>query len=292
MNNTIILVSVGCFQEYIIDNIKQLLLLDLNVHVITNEKFFNKLDMFGNNIKKINSDVLVLNKYFDNNSKLDKSWRDGFWHNTSKRFFLIYEYIKINNITNVFHIENDVLLYSKLNYKFDNKLYLVMDSKDRCIPSIIYIPSHVFLKSLIKNYKFNLNDMKNLAYFYNNNKNIIKTFPIINDTTNMGIYSENYNEFKSIFDGCAIGQYLGGIDPRNKSGDTSGFINECTGGEKNNPKITFDKYIFKWLKKDKYYFPYIIIDNNYILINNLHIHCKNLKQFMMDNPCENNYITK
>ena len=289
---TIILVSVGTFQDYIIDNITQLLLLDFNVHVITNEKFFNKLHIFSNNITKVNADELVLNKHFDNYSRLDKSWRGGFWHNTSKRFFLIYEYIKRNNITNVFHIENDVLLYSKLNYKFDNKLYLVMHSKDKCIPSIIYIPSHDFLEMLIKNYKYHLNDMVNLAYFYNNNKNIIKTFPIIHNTTDMGIYNENYNQFKSIFDGCAIGQYLGGIDPRNKSGDTSGFINECTVGEKDTPKITFDKYKFKWLKKDTYYFPYIEINNNFIPINNLHIHCKNLKQFMINNPCENKYITK
>lgn len=289
--STIILVSVGTFQDYLINNIKQLLLLDFDVHVITNKKFFNKLHMFSN-ITKVNADELTLNKHFDDYSSLDKSWRGGFWHNTSKRFFLIYEYIKRNNITNVFHIENDVLLYSKLNYKFDNKLYLVMDSKDKCIPSIIYIPSYVFLQNLIFNYKYHLNDMVNLAYFYNNNKNIIKTFPIIDNTTDMGIYNENYTEFTSIFDGCAIGQYLGGIDPRNKSGDTSGFINECTGGEKDNPKITFDKYKFKWLKKDTYYFPHIEINNNFIPINNLHIHCKNLKPFMINNPCENKYITK
>ena len=290
MTHIVILVSVGVFQEYIIDNIKQLLTLDYNVHVITDKIYFNKLNVFDS-ITKIDANSLVLNRYFDNRSKLDKNWRDGFWHNTSKRFFLIYEYIKTNNITNVFHIENDVLVYTKLNYEFQNKLYLVMDSKNRCIPSILYIPSHTFLKPLINSYNYNLNDMTNLALFYESNKDITKTFPIIDNTTNMGIYNENYKEFESIFDGCAIGQYIGGIDPRNKPGDTSGFINECTGGEKGNPKIRFNNYKFKWIQQGKYYFPYIEINNKMIPINNIHIHCKNLKAFVIDNPIVNRYIT-
>ena len=272
MGKIIILVSVGVFQDYIIDNIEQLLLLDYNVHVITNSVFFSKLDVFKNNIVKVNADQLHWNKNFDNNSKLDKHFRGGFWHNTSKRFFLIYEYIKRNNIKNALHIENDVLIYTKLNYDFENKLYLVMDCKNRCIPSILYIPSYVFLENLIVHYNYRLNDMINLAIFYQNNKNIIKTFPIVDNSINNSILNENYNKFDSIFDGAAIGQYLGGVDPRNDPGNTIGFVNEtCV--------IKYDKYNFKWLTNEKGKFPYIEINKKLIPINNLHIHCKNLKKF-------------
>ena len=269
MSIEIVLVSVGIFQEYIIDNIIQLLKLNMNVHVITNKKFFLKLKEF-NTIKKIDADTL--NIEFDSKSKLDKSFRNGFWNNCSKRLFLLYEYIKKNNIKNVVHLENDVLLYSKMKFIFENKIYLTMDSRSRCIPGIIYIPSYELMNNLIKNYKYNITDMGNMGIFYNNNKNIVKTFPIIDNSIDKCIYNENFKEFNSIFDGAAMGQYLGGIDPRNRRGDTTGFINEtCV--------IKYNKYKFKWIKKGEYSFPHIEINNKLIPVNNLHIHCKNLKKF-------------
>ena len=266
----IILVSVGCFQSYILDNIKQLLKFNFNIYVITNKRFFKLLKF--NNIKKINSEDLNIN--FDKKSKLNKKFRNGFWNYCSKRLFLVYEYIKINNIQNVIHIENDVLLYSNLDYNFENKVYLTMDSNNRCIPSIIYIPNYSLLNNLIKNYDYNKNDMVNMANYYKNNKNIVETLPIINNSIKKSKYNNNFDVFNSIFDGAAIGQYLGGVDPRNKKGNTIGFINEtCV--------IKYNKYKFKWIEKDGINMPYIIIDNKPILINNLHIHCKNLKKFML-----------
>ena len=82
--------------------------------------------------------------------------------------------------------------------------------------------------------------------------------------------------FNSIFDGAAIGQYLGGVDPRNIRKDTVGFVNTtCV--------IKYNKYEFKWIKKGEYSFPHIEINNKLIPINNIHFHCKNLKKFRMDN---------
>jgi hypothetical protein len=51
--------------------------------------------------------------------QLNKSFRNGFWVNTSKRFFAIYEVMKKYNINHVLHIENDVLLYNVMNYNFE-----------------------------------------------------------------------------------------------------------------------------------------------------------------------------
>lgn len=267
-NLKVILVSTGIFQEYIIDNIQQLLKLDFNVHVITDKKFFNKLTQFDA-IKKIDTDILCCD--FDNKSKLDKVFRNGFWNNSSKRLFLLYQYMKEYNITNVIHLENDVLLYDKMNYPFENKIYLTMDSPDRCIPGIVYIPEAKFLDNLINNYDYTKNDMVNMANFYKNNRNIVTTFPIDSKTNG---YNTNFNMFESIFDGAAMGQYLGGVDPKNNPGNTIGFVNEtCV--------IKYDKYKFKWMKKDRYVFPYLEVDNKLIHINNLHIHSKNLKKFIL-----------
>ena len=278
----IILVSVGTFQNYILDNIQQLTQLGFsNIHVITEKINFKNFIQYDKVIL-VDADKLDTS-YFDKNSKLNKSFRNGFWNFASKRFFLMYEYIKNNNIIDIIHLENDVLLYTNMNYNFDEKIYITMDSKNRCIPGIIYIPNYLLLSKLIEQYNFSQNDMINLAGFYYNNKDIVKTFPIIDDSIDKCIYNENYKQFSSIFDGAAIGQYLGGVDPRNNVGNTIGFVNEtCI--------IKYDKYNFKWLIKKNGKFPYIEINKKLIPINNLHIHCKDLKKFINNNIKMDNQI--
>ena len=93
-----------------------------------------------------------------------------------------------------------------------------------------------------------------------------------------------FNKFNCIFDAAAIGQYLGGIDPRNQIGDTRGFINETC-------FIKYNNYTFFWIiNENGLYQPHIFINNNYIKIINLHIHSKNLNKFFGNNPKETKLI--
>ena len=41
-------------------------------------------------------------------------FRNGFWISTTLRFFYIHSLIKKLNLNNVFHIENDVMIYSSI----------------------------------------------------------------------------------------------------------------------------------------------------------------------------------
>ena len=201
--------------------------------------------------------------------------------------FILNAYMKQHRIKNVIHLENDVLLYSGMNYEFDEKMYITMDSNTRCIPGIMYIPNYELFNKLIENYNYSKNDMENLGIFFNNNRNMVNAFPIIDNSNRVGktMYNEHFEKFNGIFDGAAIGQYLGGVDPRNIPGDTCGFVNEtCV--------IKYDKYKFKWLKKGSHYFPHIEINNAMIPIHNLHIHSKTLEKFSMNNPIENKFIKK
>jgi hypothetical protein len=193
--------------------------------------------------------------------------------------------MKQQGLKHVIHLENDVLLYSDMNYDFEEKIYIVMDTENRCIPGIIYIPNHELFDLVTKEYNYSRNDMENLAMFYHRHKDIVNTFPIIDNSVEPSIYNQMFDKFNCIFDGAALGQYLGGVDPRNIPGDTIGFVNEtCI--------FQFDKYQFKWIKKNEYYIPHIQINNRMIQINNLHIHSKYLHKFTMDNPTENKVITK
>jgi len=230
-------------------------------------------------------DSSTLQTDFDDKSMLDKHFRNGFWNSASKRLFLLNEYLKQQQLKHVIHIENDVLLYSDMNYELDEKIYIVMDETNRCIPGIVYIPNHTLFDKLINHYDYSKNDMENLAIFYHRNRDIVATFPIIDNSVHPCIYNEEFERFHSIFDGAAIGQYLGGVDPRNIPGDTTGFVNEtCI--------VKYNDYQFQWIKKGEHYVPHILIQNNWIMVNNLHLHSKRLDEFSMDNPIENRVITK
>jgi hypothetical protein len=129
--------------------------------------------------------------------------------------------------------------------------------------------------------------MKNLSKF---DESIIERLPIyteLKENNENNMVTKNFNKYNIIFDAAAIGQYLSGVDKRNISGDTRGFINEtCV--------IKYNSNNFFWLRDELtlLYSPYININNKNIPIFNLHIHTKNLKDFMSLYPNENKYIKK
>ena len=299
-SKVVILVNLGVFQNYINDNIENLLNYDNKVILIIDKNLIK----YVKNKEKIK---IIISKeldtsYFDRNSKHDRNFRQGFWKNASKRLFCVYEAMKKFNIKNCFHLENDVLIFGNVNELnvTNQKVHLVMDHEKRCIPSIVFIPEYNCLDDLIKNYNFKLDDMKNMAQFYNRNKFNIVTFPIINNNKNYpetSIYNEHFDTFKIIFDGAAIGQYLGGIDPRNEISKNMVFnkeaINEYlnTSGIKNNSSkslgfinettiIDYSKFKFLWKSVNNKKKLFIIIDEEEIPVFNIHVHCKNLKQFI------------
>lgn len=184
------------------------------------------------------------------------------------------------NLTNCIHIENDVLLYYNINtlknYFNDNYLYIPFDTYKRNIASIMYIPNCSIFKNVLDKYDFTKNDMENFAYI-KFNTGLIQNMPIFPNifvtSKEESFVSENFNTFNVIFDAAAIGQFLGGVDPRNITGDTTGFVNEtCV--------IKYNKYNFVWEIEDNIKKPYLVINNIKFKIFNLHIHSKNLLKFM------------
>ena len=277
----IILTCLNNFQEYILINIEQLIKLGHNnIFVITNLELFPHFNNYKQQLRLIDVNELNESYNFVNNTSLDKSFRNGFWYLTSLRFFYIYELMKKYDIDNVIHLENDVLIYyncdeltSYINKQF---LYIPFDSYQRNIASIMYIPNKEIYKKILDNYNFNKNDMDNFCLI-KQKTGLIKNFPIFiksnNLTREQNYVSENSDNFPFIFDAAAIGQYLGGVDPRNTSGDTIGFINETCVIKYNNYRILFDE--INGTKK-----PFIQIKDDKVPIFNLHIHSKNLIKFV------------
>ena len=271
----IVLVSLDIFQPYILINIGHLLKTqNKKIFVLANNKFLNMFDKYKNDITLIDSDLLNDDYNFSNNSSLDKIFRDGYWFNTSNRFFVIYSFMCKYLISDVIHIENDVLLYyncDTLEPNLDkNKIYIPFDCFKRNMCSIMYIPSSQILKQVLDYYDFNVNHMYNFATILEKT-NLIDNLPI--GTTDLysrelQFVTKNYDKFNVIFDAAAIGQYLGGVDPLNDTLGTIGFINEtCI--------IKYNNFNIHWKYEEGIHKPFI----NDIPIFNLHIHSKQLEHF-------------
>jgi len=279
MKCKLILVHSGnFFPEYLNDCIELALRQDLDIDLLLSD-VLHKYVKHKVNIQKLEDYCDDLYLKFSNKS-FDSNFRDGFWNRTSSRFFILSNYAKSKNLKSFFHIENDVALFSNLvecknileNSHKDSAL--VMDSPNRCIPSIMWFKNNSILNNIAQHIFENddLNDMQSLSKFFNNNKDIILNLPIIpiSDKNSNIDYGNLIEEFKYIFDGAAIGQYLFGIDCiEDPNKNTRGFINETT---------IFNSSQFNYFFKNKK--PYILFDNKKIPIINLHMHCKNLKQLL------------
>ena len=274
----IVLVMLNNLQEYIFDNIQHLKNYNNNdIIVITDKKFNNLFENININIIYIED---LIPDYINMSFKINNTYRNGFWELTSYRFKAIYEYMKQYNIMNIIHIENDVVIYKNVDtipFHNINKLLLTMDSENRCIPGLMFIPCNNILKKCLDIFKPNLNDMQNFSNCYYQLSDYIDTLPIFvenNENNITKMITKNFKYYNCIFDAAAIGQYLGGVDPRNMSGDTRGFVNEtCV--------IDYSKYKFIWKNENNKKIPYIIINNIEYPVVNLHIHCKDVKSFTL-----------
>jgi len=265
----IVLVCLHNFQPYILDNIKQLRFLGHNsIYVLTHERFFCHFE----NVTLINVDSLNDSYSFYERSSLDKSFRGGFWTLASLRFFYLYEFMKTYQIKDVIHLENDVPIYyhcDELKPYLKEYVYLPFDTYHRNIASIMYIPNDTIFKRVLDEYNFNKNDMENFSDI--RKTGLIQHFPIYYPSEGLSeeqLFVCTNSEIPFLFDAAAMGQMLGGVDPRNIPGDTSGFVNETC----------VIKYKDLCMENGK---PYLLIDGVKHKVFNLHIHSKQLYKFIL-----------
>ena len=281
----IIIVALGIIPEYLDDCINQINLTQKKhtIHLIKNRSSnYTNDNCLITNVENI--PISKKHSYFVKKSKLvNKKFRNYFWRYSTERLYVIDDYINAKNLNDIIHIETDVLLYQDLELimpilkEFD--FACVRDSAIRVIGSIIYIKNKKVSEKIssIANDYINENDM---IILHQIEKKIDNTLCLpIGDHD---IYKDN---LKYIFDGASIGQFVGGIDPRNKSGKIMSFINNIKAffNERNavsfvnkNSKINVSEWEIKWINSR----PYKKINNDLIPIVNLHIHSKNLKKFM------------
>ena len=225
-------------------------------------------------------------------------FRGGFWISTTARFYYISELMRIFELENVFHIENDIMIYDSLPNLYEyltehlelnkiDKICMVQDAPNRVVPSILFFPNYNSISELTQ---YITNELKFSENFIND-MDILGSYPNKYTLPVVPIAKNNTKKSKSIiFDGAAIGQYLGGVDYKNLENSDNkiiqynnpsrGFINETSVMKPNDYIFSQSKVTFDHLN-----IPIninICRDPNKADLNqiaNLHIHSKQLYQF-------------
>jgi hypothetical protein len=225
-------------------------------------------------------------------------FKPGLWRYAIERFFYLDELIATYDLKNVFHLESDNMLYLNLGeilpvfHRHYRGMAAVYDNDERGIPSLVYYAdeesSKKFAAFIAKYAKKEVTDMRLFALFRKREgKGGIDQLPIVmpeyqkkhplkspmgHCVKNEGGFYQYQEEFQSVFDAAAIGQFLGGIDPIHKNSQP-GFINEsCIF----NPSHL--NYVWESDAQGRR-IPYMIFEGKKVRINNLHIHCKRLQDF-------------
>jgi len=281
----IIIVALGTIPNFLSDCVEQIKITQKNptIHIIKNKTSIYK----NNNCIIVDVENIPLSQkhlnFLKKSELINKNFRNYFWRYSSERLYVIDDYLQMQNLRDVIHIETDVLLYQDLEVilptlqNFD--FACVRDNQIRVIGSILYIKNKNIsgkISSIANDY-INENDMIILNHVAKKIENVYY-FP----TGDQAFYKGN---LRFIFDGASIGQFVGGIDPRNEARNLMKYINKIKKNfTKNNvisfinkeSKVDISKWEIKWIKNK----PYKKISDELIPIVNLHIHSKNLKKFM------------
>lgn len=235
---------------------------------------------------------------FRRRNRFSKKSLGGFWLYTSERFYAIESFLTACGLRNVVHMENDVMLYTDLDALLPSfvsqcpRIGVTMDADTRCVPGLVFIRDREALGSMnefiVRNaLRRTKNDMRSIAYFMNHAAAgdcsalpVIppayrKAYPLVNSGGERGErpwYDEAFDRFGGVFDAAALGQYLGGIDPKISTGDTRGFVSETAVYDPRNMGLS-------WKTEDGLRRPYGSVGGAEFPIFNLHIHSKKLSDF-------------
>lgn len=240
-------------------------------------------------------------------SPLDRRLRDGFWTYTTERFFVLETIMKQLSLSDVVHLENDVMLYCDLEELVPKlkELYrgiaATFDNDRRCVPGFLYVPNsssigHLndFIITMLREIRtqqgrrasIDINDMSLLGDFRSEGPLAIDHLPIIppdyagtlrsklgHAAANPACYSRHFAILQMIFDAAALGQYLGGVGCRSPTYRDSGFINESCVFDPRAIQVRF------CLDAANRRIPMIETAAGIVPVANLHIHSKALQLF-------------
>lgn len=201
-------------------------------------------------------------------STIDSVHRQGFWKWACLRLFVLHDVMEYVRLRDVMHIEYDNLVYFDLAWF---RAHLPDTARwaaprlgpKRLLANVFFVRDPEPLRALLDfiNSCSLENEMRYLSEF----QATTSVYPLYE----LPVTPEHphFGAFDSIFDAAALGQCIGGVDPRNRSGNTVGFVNE------DSPWLDLQPSWITWNAQRQPVF------RTQCLVRNLHMHCKQLKLF-------------
>lgn len=294
MINLVMFHSGNYLPDFLDYNFNQIRLFNPNINIY----FLTDLNLISDTIFK-KYDIISLDKnefYSDKIKKFESCFNyssNDFWTLAATRLIYIENFLDKYNLENVYHFENDVLLYYKLeehHNKFINlykNIAITTGGPDKSMTGFMFIKNFKSMSMLtdffvdtlqtygiygtIRKYSMDMVNEMSLMKFYGVEKgeDFICNLPILP----FGDYSEHFSDFNSIFDPASWGQFVGGTrveGPGAKPLDH--YIGVLL------TKNTSWNVI--WQIENDLKIPYFNKDGELFRINNLHIHSKNLKKYI------------
>lgn len=264
---------------------------------------FRAIEEFG--VTAVALEDLGVSEHWDRfrrTSRLDRKFREAFWTLTTERFFALERTMRALDLRNVIHIENDVMIYfdvgdmvACLAPLYPN-LAATFANDATCVPGLVYVAHPDSLVPLLEHINTQVgrrrlrqwNDMLLLGgYRALRGSEFIDTLPIVPPEYSAALrtssgrvpktpadYSNNFQTLRGVFDAAALGQYLGGTDPRNAPGATTvGYVNQECVFDPSRCRLTFERD-----EKGRRY-PALSAGGPFWPVFNLHVHSKLLARF-------------
>lgn len=283
---------IGKLPEYIKYTLFQLrIFYDGLVYLIYDDYNSNLINEITNkyNVKlikysSVNSENLDKLKAHYSNFKIVKALKDRklLFYRSFERLYLLYNLINKINKTDILFFELDILIYTNPKLwinKITNDFGLLYDNRNRMSIGASFFRNKRIIKKIITYFDNEYlssnpsfpNEMTALSGFYINNKDrcfVLPSYPTLKYTPEI---NENFNKFESLFDPSSYGIFLLGYD-NTTHGKNKYKINRW-GIIKD---LTIENVV--WKTENGLRKPYFIHNNNYYLLNNLHVHSKNLME--------------
>ena len=227
---------------------------------------------YKSTLREFNVQVILVDPTLYDDYTRTSALSDGFWKRCSQRFFALSQIADRMSLDTFFHMENDIMLYQNLDdivnqcaVRFSSCIGATFDNSDRGIPGFMYFANPRCVKTLcdsIMRHPMD-NDMQALRVLQRECPECILSLPIV--PRGHEEYSDGSDFFGCVFDAAYIGQYIAGTD----QGHGPGFVNtDCV--------VKSSELTLSWQKNSEgLWRPFA----DGVLINNLHIHKKNLDKW-------------
>jgi len=203
----------------------------LKVHLIGNARMERHL-------KKIDARFTAVEDFYNHTEFNDaanrvnspNSFRKGFWLKTLERFFVLAQYVELDQTDSIFHAELDQLLFriDRLILQLDasnrHGLFLPFHTSDNAVASVLYSNSQSALRSLLDFASTTSsfpNEMALIASWAKLNPEKVLPLPTIasvlsvNNISKSNLLTLDDTEVGGVVDAAQLGQWVAGIDPRN-----------------------------------------------------------------------------